>query len=539
MTRSGKPTSESTFPSECAPTWRKPCRLHNTSIPFSSSPLKKNAEFDHSNFLANFFARQRWGDTLDLQRAIIRGMKQALQLKLGQQLALTPQLQQAIKLLQLSTVDLQQIIEETLESNALLERESEQPEEVDLDFAEAAASEDAVEDLAVDTIWEDVLPSSAPPTSGLAAEADFSEQDSEEESLRDHLLWQLNLTRFSDTDRLIAMALIDAVNSDGRLTQTAEDIHADLGLDDVDLDEVLAVLHRLQHFEPPGIFAADLRECLLIQLRQLPTDTPYRDVAGALVSRHLAQLPTAPPRQLARKLRASESELDGAIQLIRSLDPTPGASIGNEQTEYVTPDVFVRLSDGRWQVELNPEVAPRLRVNDHYVAMLSDGSASDKGYVKEQLQEARWFMKSLQSRNETLLKVAAKIVEHQKAFLEVGEIGMKPLVLADIAAEVDLHESTVSRATTRKYMHTPRGTFELKYFFSSRVTGDQGGDIASTAIKAAIKQLVAHEDVRKPLSDAKLCALLKERDMPVARRTIAKYREQLAIPPSNERKRLN
>ena len=454
-------------------------------------------------------------------------MKQALQLKLGQQLALTPQLQQAIKLLQLSTVDLQQIIEETLESNALLERESEseseQPENVELDFAEATASEDDTEDLAVDTVWEDVLPSSAPPTPGPAAEADFSEQDSEEESLRDHLLWQLNLTRFSDTDRLIAIALIDAIDSDGRLTQTAEDIHTDLGLEDIDLEEVIAVLHRLQHFEPPGIFAADLRECLLIQLRQLPTDTPCRDVAGAL----------------ARKLRASESELDGAIQLIRSLDPTPGASIGSEQTEYVTPDVFVRLRDGHWQVELNPEVAPRLRVNDHYVAMLSDGSAADRGYVKEQLQEARWFMKSLQSRNETLLKVAAKIVEHQRAFLEIGEIGMKPLVLADIAAEVDLHESTVSRATTRKYMHTPRGTFELKYFFSSRVTGDEGDDIASTAIKAAIKQLVAEEDVRKPLSDAKLCALLKERDMTVARRTIAKYREQLAIPPSNERKRLN
>ena len=539
MTGSGKPTSESTSLSDRKAVWRQ-ALPHTAHIhPAFELATAKSGELNWSNFLANFFARPRWGDTLSTQRAIIRGMKQALQLKLGQQLALTPQLQQAIKLLQLSTVDLQQIIEETLESNALLERESEQPEEVDLDFAEATASEDDAEDLAVDTVWEDVLPSSAPPTPGPAAETDFSEQDFEEESLRDHLLWQLNLTRFSDTDRLIAMALIDTIDSDGRLTQTAEDIHADLGLDDVDLDEVLAVLHRLQHFEPPGIFATDLRECLLIQLRQLPSDTPYRDVAGALVGRHLAQLPTAPPRQLARKLRASESELDGAIQLIRSLDPTPGASIGSEQTEYVTPDVFVRLSDGRWQVELNPEVAPRLRVNDHYVAMLSDGSAADKGYVKEQLQEARWFMKSLQSRNETLLKVAAKIVEHQKAFLEVGEIGMKPLVLADIAAEVDLHESTVSRATTRKYMHTPRGTFELKYFFSSRVTGDQGGDIASTAIKAAIKQLVAHEDVRKPLSDAKLCALLKERDMPVARRTIAKYREQLAIPPSNERKRLN
>ena len=509
---------------------------HNGRSTYSTRFFR--SPFKQSKFLANFFARQDWDDTLWPQLAIVCGMKQALQLKLGQQLALTPQLQQAIKLLQLSTVDLQQIIEETLESNALLERESEQPEDVDLDFAEAA-SEDVTEDLAVDTVWEDALPSSAPPTPGPAAEADFSEQDSEEESLRDHLLWQLNLTRFSDTDRLIAMALIDAIDSDGRLTLTAEDIHADLGLDDVDLDEVVAVLHRLQHFEPAGIFATDLRECLLIQLRQLPVDTPYRDVAGALVSRHLAQLPTAPPRQLARKLRASESELEGAIQLIRSLDPTPGASIGSEQTEYVTPDVFVRLSDGRWQVELNPEVAPRLRVNDHYVAMLSDGSAADRGYVKEQLQEARWFMKSLQSRNETLLKVSTKIIEHQKAFLEVGEIGMKPLVLADIAAEVDLHESTVSRATTRKYMHTPRGTFELKYFFSSRVTGDEGDDIASTAIKAAIKQLVAEEDVHKPLSDAKLCALLKERDMTVARRTIAKYREQLAIPPSNERKRLN
>ena len=199
----------------------------------------------------------------------------------------------------------------------------------------------------------------------------------------------------------------------------------------------------------------------------------------------------------------------------------------------------MRQLDGRWQVELNPEVAPRLRVNDHYVAMLNDGSATDRGYVKEQLQEARWFMKSLHSRNETLLKVASKIVEHQKSFLDVGEIGMKPLVLADIASDVDLHESTVSRATTRKYMHTPRGTFELKYFFSSRVAGEDGDNVASTAIKAAIRLLVAEEDTRKPLSDAKLCALLKEQGMPVARRTIAKYREQLSISPSNERKRLN
>jgi RNA polymerase sigma-54 factor len=471
-------------------------------------------------------------------------MKQALQLKLGQQLVLTPQLQQAIKLLQMSTIDLQQTIDETLESNALLEHDTDDStedsaESQDVDFSDPTSVDEATQELAVDTTWEDILPSAAPPQSNYQTDAQFAEQDSEERSLQDHLLWQLNLTRFSDIDRVIALALIDAIDTDGRLTQTPEGIQSDLSIDGVDLEEVLAVLHRLQHFEPSGLFAEDLRECLLIQLRQLPPSTPFRDVAGALVSRHLSQLPSTPLRQLAKKLRAEESELEGAMQLIRSLDPTPGASIGGEQTGYVTPDIFVRQHNDRWLVELNPDISPKLRVNEHYVAILSEGSASDRGYAKEHLQEARWFMKSLQSRNETLLKVASKIVEHQRSFLERGEIGMKPLVLADIASEVDLHESTVSRATTQKYMHTPRGTFELKYFFSSRITGDDGEDASSTAIKATIRQLVTDEDIRKPLSDAKLCVLLKEQGMTVARRTIAKYREQLNIPPSNERKRLN
>ncbi|MDA8677625.1 RNA polymerase factor sigma-54 [Luminiphilus sp.] len=471
-------------------------------------------------------------------------MKQALQLKLGQQLVLTPQLQQAIKLLQMSTIDLQQTIDETLESNALLEHDTDDStedstESQDVDFSASTPVDEATQELAVDTTWEDILPSAAPPPSNYQTDAQFAEQDSEERSLKDHLLWQLNLTRFSDIDRVIALALIDAIDTDGRLTQTPEGIQSDLAIDGVDLEEVLAVLHRLQHFEPSGLFAEDLRECLLIQLRQLPPTTPFRDVAGALVSRHLSQLPSTPLRQLAKKLRAEESELEGAMQLIRSLDPTPGASIGDEQTGYVTPDIFVRQHNDRWLVELNPDISPKLRVNEHYVAILSEGSASDRGYAKEHLQEARWFMKSLQSRNETLLKVASKIVEHQRSFLEQGEIGMKPLVLADIASEVDLHESTVSRATTQKYMHTPRGTFELKYFFSSRLTGDDGEDASSTAIKATIRQLVTDEDIRKPLSDAKLCILLKDQGMTVARRTIAKYREQLNIPPSNERKRLN
>lgn len=471
-------------------------------------------------------------------------MKQALQLKLGQQLVLTPQLQQAIKLLQMSTIDLQQTIDETLESNALLEHDTDDStedstESQDVDFSASTPVDEATQDLAVDTTWEDILPSAAPPPSNYQTDAQFAEQDSEERSLQDHLLWQLNLTRFSDIDRVIALALIDAIDTYGRLTQTPEGIQSDLAIDGVDLEEVLAVLHRLQHFEPSGLFAEDLRECLLIQLRQLPPTTPFRDVAGALVSRHLSQLPSTPLRQLAKKLRAEESELEGAMQLIRSLDPTPGASIGDEQTGYVTPDIFVRQHNDRWLVELNPDISPKLRVNEHYVAILSEGSASDRGYAKEHLQEARWFMKSLQSRNETLLKVASKIVEHQRSFLEQGEIGMKPLVLADIASEVELHESTVSRATTQKYMHTPRGTFELKYFFSSRLTGDDGEDASSTAIKATIRQLVTDEDIRKPLSDAKLCILLKDQGMTVARRTIAKYREQLNIPPSNERKRLN
>ena len=471
-------------------------------------------------------------------------MKQALQLKLGQQLVLTPQLQQAIKLLQMSTIDLQQTIDDTLESNALLEHDTDDStedsaESQDVDFSDPTSVDEATQELAVDTTWEDILPSAAPPQSNYQTDAQFAEQDSEERSLQDHLLWQLNLTRFSDIDRVIALALIDAIDTDGRLTQTPEGIQSDLSIDGVDLEEVLAVLHRLQHFEPSGLFAEDLRECLLIQLRQLPPSTPFRDVAGALVSRHLSQLPSTPLRQLAKKLRAEESELEGAMQLIRSLDPTPGASIGGEQTGYVTPDIFVRQHNDRWLVELNPDISPKLRVNEHYVAILSEGSASDRGYAKEHLQEARWFMKSLQSRNETLLKVASKIVEHQRSFLERDEIGMKPLVLADIASEVDLHESTVSRATTQKYMHTPRGTFELKYFFSSRITGDDGEDASSTAIKATIRQLVTDEDIRKPLSDAKLCVLLKEQGMTVARRTIAKYREQLNIPPSNERKRLN
>ena len=473
-------------------------------------------------------------------------MKQALQLKLGQQLTLTPQLQQAIKLLQLSTLDLQQAITETLESNPLLDEEDTLIDQVDnalkesVDFSEAVSEDIPGTELQVDAAWEDVMPSAAPSSSSQSmsdSDMNFAERDSLPETLQSHLLWQLNLTRFSAADHTIALALIDAVDVDGRLTQTPEQIHLGLASDDIELDEIMAVLHRLQHFEPTGVFAADLRDCLLIQLRQMDVDTPHRETAGLLVSRYIEQIPVADPKNLARRMRTTPDDIVGALLLIRSLNPTPGSSVENEVTEYIIPDVFVKRADGRWRVELNPDIAPKLRINDHYAELLNAGSNTDKDYGRASMQEAKWFIKSLLSRNETLLKVASSIVQHQRAFLDYGDEAMRPLILADIAGEIDLHESTVSRATTRKYMHTPRGIYELKYFFSSHVATTQGGECSSTAIKALIKRIVAQENPQKPLSDAKLCTLLASEGVVVARRTIAKYREQINIGPSNERKR--
>lgn len=474
-------------------------------------------------------------------------MKQSLQLKMGQSLALTPQLQQAIKLLQLSTLDLQQAIEETLESNPLLEREEDgdahsenQDSQSDVDFTAATAETDSNDELPVDTRWEDLMPSSAPPPSSSDGEmGQFADRDAEPETLHDQLHWQLNLTRFSATDHMIATAFIDAVDANGRLTQTPEEILDALRDPELELDEVLAVLHRLQHFEPTGIFASDLRECLLLQLRQMDEETPHRNTAGAIANRHLESIATADPRQLSRRLRTTPEDVVGALNLIRSLDPTPGTSVGESTTEYIIPDVFVMRKEGHWRVELNPDIAPKLRINAVYSELVGQtGSASDKTFIRENLQEAKFFMTSLHNRNETLLKVASKIVEHQREFLELGEEAMKPLILADIAQQINMHESTVSRATTRKYMHTPRGIYELKFFFSSHVATTEGGERSSTAIKALIKKLVQAENTKKPLSDNKLCVLLEEQGVIVARRTVAKYREQLNISPSNERRRL-
>ena len=516
-------------------------------------------------------------------------MKVSLQLKLGQQLTMTPQLQQAIRLLQLSTLDLQQEIQEALESNPMLElsdEDSGNTDSLDLDAHlgkqqsenESNSSEDysnsefssslensrldsdissasdknqedwsdnIPDDLPVDTVWEDIYPNNAP-SSGSASEDDygsFESRNSASESLNDHLQWQLNLTPMSDRDRYIALSLIDSTDMDGYLTASIEEIHQDLyseeDEDPVELDEVQAVLKRIQHFDPPGVFAKDLPDCLLLQLKQLPPDTPWLGQAKLVISHYLNLLANRDYAQLLRRSRLKEHELKEVINLIQSLNPRPGEAIASTEPEYIVPDVIVRKEKDRWCVELNPDIAPKLRVNDSYASYIKRADNShDNTYLKDQLQEAKWFIKSLQSRNETLLKVASQIVAHQQGFLDYGDEAMKPLILHDIAEAVEMHESTISRVTTQKYMHTPRGIFELKYFFSSHVGTTSGGECSSTAIRAIIKKLVSAENPKKPLSDSKIADLLQEQGVNVARRTIAKYRESMNIPPSNERKQL-
>ncbi len=338
----------------------------------------------------------------------------------------------------------------------------------------------------------------------------------------------------------MATAIIDAVQPSGFLSLDPEDIFENLPGDlDVEFEDFEAVRQLIQHFEPTGVASANLQECLLVQLNQLPPNTPFVNDAKLIVNRYLNLLANHDYAQLKRRTRFKEGRLRETVLLIQGLTPQPGDSVDHGDTEYITPDVFVKKTEGAWTVELNGDSAPKLKINDTYASMIKRADNSDDNqFLKNNLQEARWFIKSLQSRNETLMKVSGKIVEHQRGFLEHGEEAMKPLVLADIAQEVDMHESTISRVTTRKYMLTPRGVFELKYFFSSHVGTDSGGEASSTAIRAMIKKLIAAEETRKPLSDNKIAQLLADEGIKVARRTVAKYRESMNIPPSNERKRL-
>ncbi|AOS95484.1 RNA polymerase sigma-54 factor [Microbulbifer aggregans] len=483
-------------------------------------------------------------------------MKQSLQLKLGTQLTMTPQLQQAIRLLQLSTLDLQQEVQSALDSNPMLEIDAEDfddrgadsspdatANQSDTGEASASATEteadwsaDIPTDLPVDTQWDDIYGSGSYSGSHEGDDNGLEQRNAAGIGLADHLLWQLNLTGLSADDKLIAENLIDDLSPAGFLQTPIAELATALNAGE---DEVLAVLKSIQQFEPAGCGARDLRECLMLQLRQLPVNTPWLAEATLLVDKHLDLLGKRDFRQLSRRTRLTEAQLGDAIRLIQTLTPHPGETLAAEETHYVVPDIMVSRREQRWLVELNPETTPRLRINDSYAALIKRAdNSSDNNYLKDNLQEARWFLKSLQSRNETLLKVASSIVEKQQGFFEQGPEAMKPMVLADIAESIGMHESTISRVTTQKYMLTPRGVFELKYFFSSHVSTDSGEDASSTAIRALIRKLIDAEPPRKPLSDNKITQELDNQGIKVARRTVAKYRESMGIPSSSERKRL-
>jgi len=472
---------------------------------------------------------------------------------------MTPQLQQAIRLLQLSSLELQAEIQEALETNPLLEVE----EDFDLDGDASTAQEnkeivEAVtqddmhldngtipDELPTDSQWEDTfdVPTATASTNSQVIDSGMEREneDNSGESLQEHLLWQMRLTPFSHAERAIATTIIDSIEDDGYLKGSLEDIQQSLDseFDEIELDEIEAVLHRIQHFDPVGVAARDLRECLLIQLQLYESDLENIELLTELIDKHLDTLAKRDYAQIKRALKVSDEQLTELVRTIQILNPRPGSHIQVDKTEYIVPDVYTRKINGKWQLSLNPDNAPRIQVAEHYAQMIkrADNSA-DNTYLKNNLQEARWFLKSLQSRNETLIKVSEAIIERQSGFLDYGDEAMKPLVLADIAEIVEMHESTISRVTTRKYLHTPRGIYELKFFFSSHVSTDSGGECSATAIRAIIKKLVAAENPQKPLSDSKIAAILGDQGINVARRTIAKYRETLAIPPSNERKRL-
>lgn len=486
-------------------------------------------------------------------------MKQSLQLKLGQSLTMTPQLQQAIRLLQLSSMELQTEIQDALDSNMMLEEVADDEPSVngngedngnnkegtktETEFSDVNVEKDTIpDDLPVDSAWEDVYDSNI----GLGRGQESLEypsaenRGSTEQSLREHLLWQLNLAPISETDKIITVAIIDALDDEGYLTCDAEEIITILGDDvEVEEDEVEAMIRLTQAMDPVGVAARDLQECLMLQLAQCDKDTPWLKEAIKLVNDHLQLLASHDYNQLTRRMKLTEEELSEVVALIQTMNPRPGNQVQESRIEYIRPDVYVKKIKGVWKVDLNGESLPQLRINDEYAKMIRRAdNSTDNNSLKTHLQEARWFIKSLQSRSETLLRVASAIVERQRAFLDYGEEAMKPLVLHDIAEELGMHESTISRVTTRKYMHTPRGIFELKYFFSSHVSTDFGGVCSSTAIRALIKKLISAEKPQKPMSDSKIATLLGDQGIRVARRTVAKYREAMAIPPSNERKRL-
>lgn len=489
-------------------------------------------------------------------------MKQSLQLKISQQLTLTPQLQQSIKLLQLSTLDLNQEIERFLLENPMLERseESPEPEPIPLPPGLGLGNGSSAPTEAPAPEQRDTPERDERDTVDLEGEGYWSEAggggrrgDDDDDyydpqanvarapTLREHLLEQLGLLPLSTCDHAVATLVIDALDDDGYLTTPLEEIFelipADLAESlEIDLDALQVAWQLVRHLEPSGVAAVDLKDCLALQLEARAADDPARPLALAIVRDHLDLLANKDYSKLKKTLKCDDESLKAAQDLIRSMSPRPGGAYGESDTRYVVPDVVVRKQRGGWTAQLNEAALPKLRVNQLYANLLRQHR--DSGNLSGQLQEAKWLIKNVQQRFDTILRVAQAIVERQQRFFEHGEVAMRPLVLRDIAEELDLHESTISRVTTQKYMLTPRGLYEFKYFFGSHVDTDSGGECSATAIKALIKQLIQNEDVKKPLSDSVLAETLGKQGINVARRTVAKYREALQIPPVNQRKSL-
>ena len=481
-------------------------------------------------------------------------MKHSLQLRLSQHLTLTPQLQQSIRLLQLSTLELNQEIEKFLQDNPLLEREEGAREE---SFAQAAptgagpaadnapatpGAEASAEAGATDAVPEDGnFGEDFSYGTGASRddndEAEYPQVAAETTSLREHLVSQLPLCNLSERDQALVTLLIDSLDDDGYLHQDLDELAtllpAELGIENEDLR---VALKHLQNLDPAGIGARNLGECLRLQLDAVPASTPYRAQALDVVQHHLDALAARDFIKLKKLLHCADDVLRAIKNLITGLNPRPGASYSSGDTRYVVPDVIVKKTKGVWLAALNPDAMPRLRINRLYADILQRNREAGHPQLASQLQEARWLIKNVQQRFDTILRVSQAIIDRQRHFFEHGEVAMRPLVLREIAETLDLHESTVSRVTTQKFMLTPRGIFELKYFFGSHVTTETGGSASSTAIRALIKQLVSAENTRKPLSDSQISEILGQQGIMVARRTVAKYRESMQILPVNLRK---
>jgi RNA polymerase sigma-54 factor len=471
-------------------------------------------------------------------------MKPSLQLRIGQQLTMTPQLQQAIRLLQLPTIELQAQVLEALETNVLLEAEEDFEATWSAEAApagtaaaeggddEAGEAEPVVE---IGDEWaEPSAAESESPWSG-SGDGELELADESGRTLQDHLAWQLELAHLPPDALAIGRAIVDAVNDDGYLTETPEAIAAAVaGEVRTDAAGVGRVLEIVQQFDPAGVGARSVAECIELQLAQLEPATPGLATARALAHRHLERVAGRELGLLQRELQVTGEELDVALALVRSCHPRPGAAFQATRTEYVVPDVYARRTPQGWVVELNPAALPRIRLNEGYAGMIT--RAPDHAVLRTQLQEARWLIRSLEIRNDTMLRVARTIVERQQAFLDRGEESMQPMILRDVAEAVAMHESTISRVTTGKYLHTPRGVFEFRFFFSSHVAADDGTGVSSTAIRAKIRRLVAEEPPGKPLSDQQIVEMLAADGVQVARRTVAKYREALGIAPSSARR---